>query len=90
MGRKYNRKDRGLRKINKTEIKERLKELNKIKNQIERLEKKQDRKHGDTKMDDVNEMNMDMTLKQFSETIEDLAKEAPNFILARNQTVVGE
>ncbi len=90
LGREYNRKDRWLRKINKTEIKWRLKELNKIKNQIERLEKNTDKKYGELKMDDVNDMNMKMTLKQFNDTIEDLGKEAPNFILTRNQIVVGE
>lgn len=90
LGREYNRKDRGLRKMNKTEIKWRLQELNKIKNQIERLEKNKDKKYGELKMDDVNEMNMKMTLKQFNDTIEDLGKEAPNFILTRNQIVVGK
>lgn len=90
LGREYNREERALRKINKTEIKSRLKELNKIKKQIKRIEKNKDKKHGDLKMDNVQEMNMNITLKQFNEEIENLGKEAPDFILTRNQIAIGE
>jgi len=90
LGREYNRKDTALRKINKTEIKWRIKELNKIKNQIERLEKNKNKTYGDVEMNDINDMDMNMTLKQFSEKIEDLGKEAPDFILSRNAIVLWE
>lgn len=90
LGRQYDRKDRGLRKINKTEIKWRLEELSKIQDQIEKLEKNKNKKDSGVKMDDVNEMDMKMTLKQFSDRIEDLGKEAPDFILARNQIILGQ
>ena len=42
----------------------------------------------DVKMDDVNGMDMNITLKQFSDRIEDLGKEAPDFILARNDIIL--
>lgn len=90
LGREYNRKDTALRKINKTEIKWRIKELNKIKNQIERLEKNKNKTYGDVEMNDINDMDMNMTLKQVSEKIEDLGKEAPDFILSRNAIVLWE
>ena len=100
---KYDRKDKGLRKIHKTEIERRLKELNKIKGQIERLANNKDKKYkidwdidskdntksvNDIKMDDVNGMDMNITLKQFSDRIEELGKEAPDFILARNDIIL--
>lgn len=88
---KYDRKDKGLRKIQKTEINRRIKELNKIKGQIERLANNKDKKYEierdidatdktkkevnkvkEVKMDDVNGLDMKMTLKQFSDRIEDL------------------
>ncbi|MFA6256344.1 MAG: hypothetical protein WC606_04110 [Candidatus Absconditabacterales bacterium] len=96
---KYDRKDKGLRKIQKTEIKRRLKELKKIKEQIERLANNKDKKYSidrkkqevkTVEMDDVNAMDMKMTLKQLSDKIEDLglSKEAPDFILARNEIIL--
>jgi len=101
---KYDRKDKGLRKIHKTEINRRIKELNKIKEQIEWLANNKNKKYTinrdiDTKdntkkevknveMDDINGMDMKMTLKQFSDRIEDLGKEAPDFILARNDILL--
>ncbi|MEI6119199.1 MAG: hypothetical protein WCP92_08625 [bacterium] len=39
-------------------------------------------------MDDVNGMDMTATLKQFSERIEEIGKEAPDFILARNEIIL--
>ncbi len=104
---KYDRKDKGIRKMQKTEINRRLKELNKIKDQIERLannknkkytidrdidatnkNKKEINKIKEVKMDDVNALDMKMTLKQFSDRIEDLGKEAPDFILTRNDIIL--
>jgi len=95
--RKYDRKDTWMRRINKVEIKRRLTELYKIKKQVERLASNKGKKYTinrdnqefkDVKMDDVNGMDMKMTLKQFSDRIEDLGKEAPNFILARNEIIL--
>lgn len=86
-----------MRRINKVEIKRRLTELYKIKKQVERLASNKGKKYTinrdnqefkDVKMDDVNGMDMKMTLKQFSDRIEDLGKEAPNFILARNEIIL--
>jgi len=100
---KYDRKEKGLRKIQKTEIDRRLKELNKIKEQIERLANNKDKKYTidrdinsadntkevkDVKMDDVNGMDMTTTLKQFSDRIEELGKEAPDFITTRNDLLL--
>lgn len=95
--RKYDRKDKGLRKIQKKEIERRLKELNKIKEQIERVANNKDKKYKidrkkeevkEVEMDDINAMDMKMTLKQLSDKIEDLGKEAPDFILARNEIIL--
>jgi len=101
---KYDRKDKGLRKIHRTEITRRIKELKKIKEQIERLANNKNKKYTidrdidtddktkkevkDVKMDDVNGMDMTATLKQFSERIEEIGKEAPDFILARNEIIL--
>ena len=100
---KYDRKDQGLWNIQQTEIDRRLKELDKIKGQIERLANNKDKKYtinrdidnkdntksvNDVKMDDVNGMDINITLKQFSDRIEDLGKEAPDFILARNDIIL--
>jgi len=100
---KYDRKEKGLWKMNKTEIQRRLKELNKIKEQIERLANNKDKKYTidrdidtkdktkevkDVKMDDVNGMDMTMTLKQFSDRIDELGKEAPDFITTRNDLLL--
>jgi hypothetical protein len=103
---KYDRKDKGLRAIQKTEITRRLKELNKIKEQIERLANNKGKtyeiernidaedatkevdKVTEVKMDDVNGMDMKATLRQFSDRIEDLGKEVPDFIMARNDIIL--
>lgn len=104
--RKYDRKDKWIRKIHKTEIDRRLKELNKIKGQIERIANNKGKTYDierdinpedntkevkgvkEVEMDDVNAMDMKMTLKQLSDRIEDLGKEAPDFILARNEIIL--
>jgi len=112
---KYDRKDKGLRNIHKTELKRRIKELNKIKGQIEQMannknkkytinrkidtedkqkkedkdkQKKETKEIQEVKMDDVNGMDMKTTLKQFSDRIEDLGKEVPDFILTRNDILL--
>ena len=89
-GRPYDRKDTGLFKINKTEIERRITQLKDMQKGIKRLERNTDKTNKETKMDDVNEMNMNITLKQFSDRIEELGKEAPNFILARNDVILGK
>lgn len=95
---KYDRKDKGLLKINKTEIKRRLKQLNKIKKQIERLENNKGKKYtidrkneeGDVevKMDDINGFDEKTTLLQLNQRIEELGKEAPEFIKTRNEIIL--
>lgn len=40
------------------------------------------------KMDDINGLDMTATLKQFSDRIEALGKEAPDFILTRNDIIL--
>lgn len=88
--RQYDRKDRWLFKISKEEIQVRLNGLYKIQKEIKKLEKNKDKNYGKLKMDDINEMDMKTTLKQYSERIEELGKEAPNFILTRNDIVLGK
>jgi hypothetical protein len=39
-------------------------------------------------MDDVNGMDMNTTLKQFSDRIDELGKEAPDFITSRNEIIL--
>jgi len=103
---KYNKMDDNLWKIHQTEIERRLKELNKIKEQIERLinnknktyEIKRDidptnntkeiSKVKEVKMDDVNAMDMKMTLKQLNDRIEEIATEVPDFITSRNDIIL--
>lgn len=94
---KYDRKDKGLRNMQKTEIKRRLKELNKIQKQINELEDNKDKKYSTkdrngedkkVKMDDINKLDRVMTLKQFSGRIEELGKEVPDFILSRNSILL--
>ncbi len=101
-GSQYDRKDRGLRKMQKTEIQRRLKELDKMKTQIERLEKNKDANYTidrdkgnnefkglkEVKMDDINKFDMKTTLMQFSKRIEELGKEAPEFIKTRNEIIL--
>lgn len=91
---KYDRKDKGLRNIQKTEIKRRLKQLYKMQDKIERLENNKDEKYTverddadgdmDVKMDDMNGYEMKQTLLVFSDKIEELAQEVPDFILSAN------
>ncbi len=103
---KYNKMDDNLWKIHKTEIERRLKELNKIKEQIERLANNKDKtyeierdidaasntkevsKVKEVKMDDVNAMDMKMTLKQLNDRIEEISNEVPDFITARNDIIL--
>ena len=76
--------------MNKIEIKRRIDELYKIQNQIAKLEDNNNKKYKNVKIDDINKMNMEITLKQFGDKIESLGKEAPNFILARNDIILGQ
>jgi len=94
---KYDRKDKWLRSMHKTEINRRIKELQKIKEQIEWIEKNKDKKYEiqrenneikEVKMNDINGLDMKITLKQLSDRIEALGKEAPDFILTRNEIVL--
>lgn len=103
---KYNKMDDNLWKIHKTEIERRLKELNKIKEQIERLANNKDKtyeierdidaanntkevsKVKEVKMDDVNAMDMKMTLKQLNDRIEEIGTEVPDFITSRNDIIL--
>jgi hypothetical protein len=85
--------------MQKTEIKRRLEKLNKIKDQITRLENNKDKKYTierdnendvkEVKMDNINGFDMKVTVKQLSDKIEELGKEAPDFIIARN-TIIAE
>lgn len=103
---KYDKKDDNLRKIHKKEIERRLKELNKIKEQIELLANNKGKNYEikrdidpidntkevstvkEVKMDDVNAMDMTMTLKQLSDRIEEIGKEVPDFITTRNDIIL--
>lgn len=103
---KYDKKDDNLRKIHKKEIERRLKELNKIKKQIELLTNNKGKIYEikrdidpidntkevstvkEVKMDDVNAMDMTMTLKQLSDRIEEIGKEVPDFITTRNDIIL--
>lgn len=100
-GRKYDRKDTALRRLNRTEIDRRIKQLGKIKKQIIWLEenkKNKDEKYtidrndekGDVevKMSDINAFDMKTTLLQFNQRIEKLSEEAPEFIKSRNSIIL--
>lgn len=100
-GTKYDRIDRWLWKINKTEVKRRLKQLKKIKKQIERLEKNKgktytiNRKDADgdvdikeVQMNDINAFDEETTLRQLNQKIEKLGEEAPDFIKTRNEIIL--
>ncbi|HBB04847.1 TPA: hypothetical protein DCZ39_08440 [Patescibacteria group bacterium] len=54
---------------------------------IDAQDKKEINTIKEVKMDDTNAMDMKMTLKQFSDRIEDLGKEVPDFILTRNSII---
>lgn len=97
----YKRTDKGLRKIQKTEIEKRINELEAIKKQIERLQKNKDKKYKikrdegngefkDVVMDDINGYDANITLAQFNERIEELGKEVPDFIKQRNDILLGK
>lgn len=103
---KYNKTDDNLWKIHKTEIGRRLIELNKIKEQIERLANNKGKTYEierdidaanntkevstvkEVKMDDVNAMDMKMTLKQLNDRIEEIGTEVPDFITSRNDIIL--
>jgi hypothetical protein len=98
LGRQYDRKDTQFLKITKIEIKRRIDQLKKMKKQIERLEKNKDKRYTikrendgevEVKMDDINGFDMSTTLSQFNQKIEELGKEAPEFIKTRNEIVLG-
>ncbi|MEI7918825.1 MAG: hypothetical protein WCH65_01030 [bacterium] len=88
---KYDKKDKETRKIHKMQIERRIKELNKIKEIMEDVANNKNRKYDikrdiDTKngknkdftevqMNDINGMDMRMTLEQLSDRIEFLSKE---------------
>ncbi len=101
---KYDKKDKETRKIHKMQIERRIKELNKIKEIMEDVANNKNRKYDikrdiDTKngknkdftevqMNDINGMDMRMTLEQLSDRIEFLSKEWPDFILTRNGIIL--
>lgn len=95
-GQKYDRKDTGLRDIQKVEINRRIEQLEKIKKQIERLENNQGKKYTinkkdevrEVKMDDINAEDMEITILQLNQRIEEIGKEAPEFIKTRNEIVM--
>lgn len=95
-GHKYNRADKGLWNLQKVEIKRRLEQLKKIQDQIQRLEKNKGKKYTITKdneikevkMDDINAYDTDLTILQFNQRIEEIMKEAPEFIKTRNEIIL--
>lgn len=100
-GQEYKRPNNGLRKIQKKEIENRIRELETIKQQIERLQKNKNKKYQikrdegngefkDIVMDDINGYDTNLTLAQFNARIEELGKEAPEFIKQRNDILLNK
>jgi len=92
--------EKNLWKAYKSQIQERLDRLYKMKEEIELLEKNKDKKYTidrenvngkkefkEVKMDDVNGMDMKMTLKTISERLETIGENDPDFINTRNSII---
>jgi hypothetical protein len=88
-------------RINRTEIDRRIEQLNKIKQQIERLEQNKgktytiERKDADgdiavkeVEMGDINALDERTTLLRLNQKVEELGKEAPDFMRTRNEIIV--
>lgn len=98
-GQEYNRSEKGLRNMQKKEITNRINQLKDIKKHIEWLEKNKNKKYTtkwddgngeiEVKMDDINGYDANITVRQFSAKVEELGKEAPEFILQRNKIIEG-
>lgn len=85
-GRKYNGVDKWSLDNDKTEINERLRALDKINKRIQELEKSKKNKEGKT--NDLDETRMNIELKRINEELDDIKKQAPDFVLTRTGIIL--